>query len=183
MEKEGIIKHRLLPIDGLHKGTQYHGSPVGDSPELNSCHSYFDEDLDNSVRRYCAVTSHLPNDHYKYIDINTLTWRRRYYFTQFHKELCPASIHIFEESGRDHQKEYCTFVRGSSFSAPVPAFLRYSGPAGVLFGFAARPGGWLLRVARGLEWGRNVAKAVVFSPRTGGERASPKPARFELAIL
>ena len=62
MDKEGILKHWLLPKEGLNKGTVYENRPIGNSPELMpldcSCNRY----LHDCVNRHVIYTSQLDKN-------------------------------------------------------------------------------------------------------------------------
>eukprot|EP00957_Ditylum_brightwellii_P158048 12030873-Ditylum_brightwellii.AAC.1 len=55
MEERGILKHWILPKQGLNKGTQYKNAPTGNAPEFNA--------LDSSCNRniHCAVLEHISH--------------------------------------------------------------------------------------------------------------------------
>jgi len=79
MEKEGILKHWLLPKEGLNKNTVYKNRPVGNSPELMlldcSCIQY----PHACVKHHIMYTTQLDKDDPKKFSITTINEARRAY--------------------------------------------------------------------------------------------------------
>ena len=60
MKEVGYYKWWLLPQLDLLKDTPYHGKLPGDSPELMPLDNSLNKDYDDSAKKHCAVTMHLP---------------------------------------------------------------------------------------------------------------------------
>ena len=59
MHNKGILKHWILPVNGLNKGTPYYGHPIGNLPELMPLDCSLFADLKRSVQYHVLLTSKL----------------------------------------------------------------------------------------------------------------------------
>ena len=57
MGKENILKHWILPQEGLNKGTRYENAPPGNAPELNALDSNLNQDIHCAVLEHASITS------------------------------------------------------------------------------------------------------------------------------
>ena len=77
MKEVGYYKRWLLPQLDLLIDTPYHGKLPGDSPELMPLDNSLNKDYDDSAKRHCAVTMHLPwNENKKDLKIFSLATPR-----------------------------------------------------------------------------------------------------------
>jgi hypothetical protein len=59
MESKNILKHWILPEQGLNKGTRYENAPPGNAPELNALDSNCNRDIHCAVLEHVSLTSHM----------------------------------------------------------------------------------------------------------------------------
>eukprot|EP00957_Ditylum_brightwellii_P181095 13795124-Ditylum_brightwellii.AAC.1 len=68
MEEKGILKHWILPEQGLNKGTQYKNAPTGAAPEFNALGINCNHDIHCTVLEHVSHTAILQNtDERKFI--------------------------------------------------------------------------------------------------------------------
>eukprot|EP00957_Ditylum_brightwellii_P096831 7374127-Ditylum_brightwellii.AAC.1 len=61
MQQEGILKHWILPEQGLNSGTQFANTPTGNAPKFNALDSNCNCDIHRTVLRHVSHTAHLQN--------------------------------------------------------------------------------------------------------------------------
>eukprot|EP00957_Ditylum_brightwellii_P050515 3831612-Ditylum_brightwellii.AAC.1 len=59
MESKNILKHWILPEQGLNKGTRYEKAPHGNASELNALDSNCNWDIHCAVLMHAALTLHM----------------------------------------------------------------------------------------------------------------------------
>eukprot|EP00957_Ditylum_brightwellii_P113404 8646648-Ditylum_brightwellii.AAC.1 len=57
MQQENILKHWILPEQGLNKGAKYEQAPPGNAPELNTLESNCNCDIHCAVLEHACITS------------------------------------------------------------------------------------------------------------------------------
>eukprot|EP00957_Ditylum_brightwellii_P070085 5323055-Ditylum_brightwellii.AAC.1 len=67
MEEKGILKHWILPEQGLNKGTRYKNAPTGNAPEFNALDSNCNRNIHCTVLEHISHTAILQNtDRWKF---------------------------------------------------------------------------------------------------------------------
>eukprot|EP00957_Ditylum_brightwellii_P133886 10209503-Ditylum_brightwellii.AAC.1 len=61
MQAKGILKHWILPEQGLNKGMQYKNAPTGNALEFNTLDSNCNHDIHCDVLKYVSHTATLQN--------------------------------------------------------------------------------------------------------------------------
>eukprot|EP00957_Ditylum_brightwellii_P198095 15092260-Ditylum_brightwellii.AAC.1 len=60
-QQEGIVKHWILPEQGLNSGTQYANTPSGNAPKFNALDSNCNCDIHCTCLEHVSHTAHLQN--------------------------------------------------------------------------------------------------------------------------
>ena len=63
MDKEGILKHWLLPVGECNAKTVYFGRPVGNSPEIMPWDCSLNQDVHSCVEKYSSICRWIPKGH------------------------------------------------------------------------------------------------------------------------
>jgi hypothetical protein len=71
MLEHNLFKYWLLPLEDLQKGTRYHSSIPGDSPETKPLDETLNMDVHACARYHVAITSHLPKGDQKKLFFST----------------------------------------------------------------------------------------------------------------
>ena len=71
MEKEKMLKHWILPEQGLNDGTRYSKAPVGNAPELNALDSKCNRDIHCAVLEHSSYTAHLAQTDKQKFSVST----------------------------------------------------------------------------------------------------------------
>lgn len=101
MEEKGILKHWILPEQGLYEDEKdlraYYGRPVGNSPEFMPLDCSLNNDIHKSVNKHCAATCHIRDDDGdpRKFSISTPKRGDRAYFRVL--EGCPSSERIVRD--------------------------------------------------------------------------------------
>eukprot|EP00957_Ditylum_brightwellii_P111967 8538834-Ditylum_brightwellii.AAC.1 len=71
IESKNIVKHWILPEQGLNKGTRYENAPPGNVPELNALDSNRNRDIHCAVLEHVALTSHMEKTDKRKISVDS----------------------------------------------------------------------------------------------------------------
>ena len=70
MREKGILRHWILPEQGLNKGTRWANSPTGDSPKLMPMDNNLNKDVKTGLKFHARATAHAADKSVKY-DLST----------------------------------------------------------------------------------------------------------------
>ena len=121
MEKEGIMKHWLLPVGECNAGTVYYGRPVGNSPELMPWDCSLNQDVHTCVEFYSSVCRWYGKDHPLYpsrFSKASYSIMRDSYLRVLDPEtgVCPSSDRIVQDITRcwgEHLDLICAYKGGA----------------------------------------------------------------------
>ena len=71
MEKENMLKHWILPEQGLNDGTRYSKAPVGNAPELNALDSNCNRDIHCAILEHDCMTSYMQDTDNEKFSVNS----------------------------------------------------------------------------------------------------------------
>ena len=71
MQRQGILKHWILPQFGINEGTVYNMRPVGNSPEMMPLDSNLNKDIHEAAHSHCVYTADLPDTDPRKFSLNT----------------------------------------------------------------------------------------------------------------
>ena len=101
MKEVNIYKRWLLSKNNLNGGTTYSGRPVGNSPEFMPLDNALNDDIQQSLSLYCAITLKLDNNDKRKFSMRTPNETSKGIRRIFQEGKVPSSNRILQDINND----------------------------------------------------------------------------------